>query len=68
MTGRANYALDPQVVLNNQTQLIDNSGGTPSDTIAVIADSATANAIASLTAKVNVLTLQLKAKGHMTLD
>lgn len=37
------------------TALTDNSGGTASDTIAAISDTATKNAVASLAAKVNEL-------------
>ena len=37
------------------TALTDNSGGTASDTIAAISDTATKNAIASLTAKINAM-------------
>ena len=37
------------------TKLTDNSGGTASDTVAAISDTATKNAIASLTAKLNAL-------------
>ena len=40
------------------TGLTDNSGGTASDTLAVISDGATANAIASLAAKVNTLLIR----------
>jgi len=40
-------------------ELTDGSGGTASDTIATIADAPTANAIASLAAKVNSLIRQL---------
>jgi len=41
--------------LGSFTALTDNSTGTASDTIAAISDAATKNAIASLTAKVNLL-------------
>lgn len=37
------------------TALTDNSGGTASNTIAVISDTATKNAVASLATKVNLL-------------
>lgn len=37
------------------TALTDNSGGTPSDTIAAISDAPTKNAIASLAAKINAM-------------
>jgi hypothetical protein len=37
------------------TALTDNSGGTASDTIAAISYTATKNAIASLTAKINAM-------------
>jgi hypothetical protein len=37
------------------TALTDNSGGTASNTIAAISDTATKNAVASLTVKVNLL-------------
>lgn len=40
--------------------LTDNSGGTASNTIAAISDTATKNAIASLTAKVNAILAAVK--------
>lgn len=40
---------------NSLTALTDSSGGTASNAIAAIADTATKNAVASLTAKVNLL-------------
>lgn len=42
------------------TALTDNSGGTASNTIAAITDTATKNAVASLTAKLNALLNALK--------
>ena len=42
------------------TALTDNSTGTASDTIASISDTATKNAIASLTAKVNAILAAVK--------
>ena len=41
------------------TTLTDNSGGTASDTLAVIYDTATKNAVASLAAKVNTILTRL---------
>lgn len=45
------------------TTVTDNSGGTASDTVAAIADTATKNAVASLTAKVNALIAAAQAAG-----
>lgn len=42
----------------DEANLTDNSGGTASNTIAAISDTATKNAIASLTAKINYLLRQ----------
>jgi hypothetical protein len=61
----ANEFIDPNLRLGAITSLTDNSGGTASDTIAVISDGATANAIASLTAKFEALKADLEAKGYM---
>jgi hypothetical protein len=47
------------------TTLTDNSGGTASTTIAAITDTATKNAIASLTAKVNALIAAAQAAGEI---
>ena len=44
-------------------QTTDNSGGAASDTIAAISDTATKNAIASLTAKLNALQTACKNVG-----
>lgn len=61
----ANNKISPSLRLGAVTSLTDNSGGTASDTIAVIADGATADAIASLTAKVEALKGELESKGYM---
>jgi len=45
------------------TALTDNSGGTASNTVAAISDTATKNAVASLTAKVNALIAAAQAAG-----
>ena len=60
----ANNFITPSLRLDAVTSLVDNSGGTASGTIAVIADSATANAVASLTAKLDELKAQLELKGY----
>jgi hypothetical protein len=54
----------PSLRLDAVASLVDNSGGTASGTIAVIADGATANAIASLNAKLDALKTQLELKGY----
>lgn len=61
----ANNKVSPLLRLDAITSLTDNSGGTASDTIAVIADSATANAVASLVAKIEALKGELESKGYM---
>jgi hypothetical protein len=49
------------VAAGPSTSLTDNSGGTASDTIAAISDTATKNAVASLAAKVNALIAAIQA-------
>lgn len=46
-------------IAGTNVALTDNTGGTASDTLAVIADAATADAIASLAAAVNQLIVQV---------
>ena len=61
----ANNKVSPSLRLEVITSLTDNSGGSASDTIAVIADSNTADAVASLAAKVEALKADLESKGYM---
>lgn len=56
-SGKAEVQLE--VCSGIAAELTDNSGGTASDTIAAITDTATKNAVASLTAKVNQLLRRL---------
>lgn len=60
----ANRKVAPSLRLDAITSLTDNTGGTASDTLAVIADGATANAIASLAAKFEALKSELESKGY----
>lgn len=57
------YNATPVVQPARVGQLTDNSGGTASNTIAAIADAATANAVASLAAKLNAIEKALSAAG-----
>lgn len=62
---RTNHKTAPSKVLDVRTVLVDNTGGTPTDTLAVIADSATADAVSSIAVKLNAVIGDLKAKGLM---
>jgi len=59
-SGKAIVAFDANPSFGSLTALTDNSGGTASDTIAAISDTATKNAVASLAAKVNALLVAMK--------
>ena len=61
----ANSKIDPSLRLDAVVSMTDNTGGTVSDTLAVIADGATANAVASLNAKLDEIKTQLELKGYM---
>lgn len=60
----ANRKIAPSLRLGAITSLTDNTGGTVSDTLAVIADAPTANAIASLASKFEALKSELESKGY----
>lgn len=61
----SNVKIDPTLRLDAIASLTDNSGGTASGTIAVIADGATADAVASLNAKLDALFVELRDKGFL---